>query len=96
MVKDILNFSNYSVIKRIGTGARSAIYLANDEIENTQIALKRVVYERPEDSRVFEQMENEYKTARQIDHPYIRKCYKLKKIRSMLKIWRYCCVRELF
>ena len=42
MAKDILNFNNYRVIKRIGTGARSAIYLANDEIENTQIALKRV------------------------------------------------------
>ena len=96
MVKDILNFSNYSVIKRIGTGTRSAIYLAKDEIDNTQIALKRVVYERPEDSRVFEQMENEYKTARQIDHPYIRKCYKLKKIRKLLKTNEVLLSMEMF
>jgi len=96
MVKDILNFSNYSVIKRIGTGARSAIYLANDEIDKVQIALKRVVYERPEDSRVFEQMENEYKTARQIDHPYIRKCYKLRKIRKFLKTTEVLLSMEMF
>ena len=80
----------------IGTGARSTIYLATDLENNTSIALKRVVFERPEDTRIFEQVETEYKVAKRIDHPYIRKCYKLKKIRSMLKVKEMLLSMELF
>ncbi len=86
MAKDILDIGGFSIIKRIGTGARSTIYLATDNQDNTEIALKRVIYERPQDSRVFEQVETEYKVGRRIDHPYVRKSLKLKKIRGMLKV----------
>jgi serine/threonine protein kinase len=85
MAKDILNVGGFTILRRIGNGARSTIYLATDEQDNSAVALKRVVFERPEDSRVFEQTETEYKVARRIDHPYVRKCYKLKKIRSVFK-----------
>jgi serine/threonine-protein kinase len=76
----------FTIIRRIGNGARSTIYLATDEEDGTLVALKRVIIERPEDHRVIEQTEMEYKVAREIDHPYIRKCYKLQKIRSMFKV----------
>jgi len=74
MPKDILNVGGFTIIKRIGTGARSVIYLAADEQNHTNIALKRVIFEKPEDWRVFEQTQTEYKVARRIDHPYVRKC----------------------
>jgi len=96
MAKDILNVGGFTILKRIGTGARSTIYLATDGQEDNQVALKRVIFEKPEDSRVFEQTENEFKVARRIDHPYVRKCYKLKKIRSMLKLKELLLSMEYF
>ena len=96
MAKDILNVGGFIIIKRIGTGARSTIYLATDEADGTNVALKRVIFERPEDLRVFEQTETEYKVARRIDHPYVRRCYKLKKIRSMFKLKELLLSMEFF
>jgi serine/threonine protein kinase len=96
MAKDILNVGGYTIIKRIGTGARSTIYLAADEFDGTEVALKRVIYEKPEDTRIFEQVETEYKVAKQIDHPYVRKCYELKKIRSMFKVKEMLLTMEYF
>ncbi len=96
MAKDILNVGGFSIVKRIGTGARSTIYEATDQHDNTTVALKRVIFERPEDTRIFEQTETEYKVARRIDHPYVRKCYKLKKIRSMFKVKELLLSMELF
>jgi eukaryotic-like serine/threonine-protein kinase len=85
MGKDILDIGGFRIIRRLGTGARSTIYLAHDDQDDQVVALKRVIYEKPEDSRIFEQVQTEYQVAKKLDHPYIRKCYKLKKIRSLLK-----------
>ena len=96
MAKDILNVGGFVIKKRIGTGARSTIYLATDQQNNTDVALKRVIFERPEDARVFEQTETEYKVAQRVNHPYVRKCYKLKKIRNMFKVKELLLSMELF
>ncbi len=96
MAKVTLDVGGFSIIKRIGTGARSTIYQATDEQDNIDVALKRVVFERPEDSRIFEQVQTEYKVGRRIDHPYIRKCYKLKKIGGIFKAKELLLSMELF
>ena len=96
MGKDILDVGGFTILKRIGTGARSTIYLASDEENGTQVALKRVIFERPEDSRVFEQVETEYKVARSVDHPYVRKCFELRKIRSMFRVKEMLLSMEYF
>ena len=96
MAKNILDVGGFTIIKRIGTGARSTIYLATDEQTKSNVALKRVIFEKPEDSRIFEQVETEYKVARRIDHPYVRKCYKLKKRRSLLKVTEMLLSMEMF
>ena len=85
MAKNILKVPGFDIIKRIGTGARSTIYLAIDEHTEKEVALKRVVYEKPQDARIFEQCEVEFKVAQKIEHPYVRKCYKLRKTRNMFK-----------
>ena len=96
MAKDILDVGGFTIHQRIGTGARSTIYLATNEEDNTKLALKRVIFERPEDIRVFKQVETEYKVARQIDHPYVRKCYELKKIRRMFRTKEILLSMEYF
>jgi len=96
MAKDILDIGSFSLIKRLGTGARSTIYLAKDQHNNAEIALKRVIFEKPEDSRIFEQMETEYKVGSKVDHPYVRKCHKLKKIRGMFRVKEMLLSMEYF
>jgi serine/threonine-protein kinase len=96
MAKDILDIGGFTIIRRIGTGARSTIYLASDDEDDTKVALKRVIFERPEDSRVFEQVQTEYKVACRIDHPYVRKCHKLKKVRGVFKAKEMLLSMEYF
>jgi serine/threonine-protein kinase len=96
MAKNILNVGGYKILKRIGSGARSTIYLATHEETDTTVALKRVLLERPEDSRVFEQVETEYKVARRIDHPYVRKCHSLDRVRSLFKVKELLLSMEYF
>ncbi len=57
MAKDILNIGGYTIIKRLGNGARSTIYSARDDTDDSLVALKRVIMETPEDARVIEQTE---------------------------------------
>jgi len=92
----MLDIDGFSIIKRIGTGARTTIYLARDESTKQAVALKRAVFEYPEDVRIFEQVETEYKVAQKIDHPYIRKCYKLIKKRKFLKVKELLLSMEMF
>ena len=96
MAKDILDIGGFTILRRIGAGARSTIYLASDEENGTKVALKRVIFQKPEDSRIFEQVETEYKVAQQIDNPYVRKCYGLRKIRSMFKVREMLLSMEYF
>ena len=96
MVKDILDIGGFSIIRRLGVGARSTIYLATDLEDDRQVALKRVTFERPEDTRIFEQVDMEYNVAVGIDHPYVRKCFKLRKIRSMFKVKEMLLSMEYF
>ncbi len=67
-----------------------------DEKSRQTIAIKRATLESPEDSRIFEQMETEYKVAKQIDHPYIRKCYKVFRVRKLLRTQELMLSMEYF
>lgn len=96
MSKQPLEIDGFAIIKRIGTGARSTIYLARDESTNQTVALKRAVMECPEDMRIFEQIETEYKVAKHINHPYIRKCHKLIKKRKLMRVTEVLLSMEMF
>lgn len=91
-----IDIDGYSIIRRLGMGARTTIYLATDESAKKQVAIKRATLESPEDARIFEQMETEFKVARQIDNPYIRKCYDLFRFRKLLKTNEVVMVMEYF
>lgn len=96
MAIDRLELDGFTIIKKLGTGARSTIYLALDEETGDTVALKRSVYEKPEDDRIFEQITNEYKVSRAVEHPYLRKCHKLIKVRKVFKIKELLLSMELF
>ena len=96
MAVDRLELDGFTIIKKLGTGARSTIFLALDEENGSTVALKRSIYEKPEDGRIFEQITNEYKVSRIVQHPYLRKCNKLIKIRKMLKVKELLLSMEMF
>ncbi len=96
MAADRLELSGFTIIKKLGTGARSVIYLALDEETGSTVALKRSIYEKSEDHRIFEQIINEYKVSRIVRHPYLRRCNKLIKVRKMLKVKELLLSMEMF
>ena len=96
MNNQILDIDGFTIIKSIGTGARTTIYLARDEATRQKVALKRAILENPEDTRIFEQIANEYKVSQNIDHPYIRKCHKIIKKRKLLKVNEVLLSMEMF
>lgn len=96
MGKNTIDLDGYTIIRRIGTGARSVIYLAVEEATRNRVALKRAVFEAPEDTRIFEQIETEYKVSKQLDHPYIRKCHDLIRNRKLLKTQELMMTMEFF
>lgn len=96
MEKNIIDLDGYTIIRRIGTGARSVIYLAVEEATKKRVAVKRAFFEAPEDTRIFEQIETEFKVSKQIDHPYIRKCYELFRTRKLLKTQELVLTMEFF
>jgi len=96
MAKDILNVGGFTILGRLGKGARTTIYRATDDEDGQEVALKRIVLQRPEDARVLEQTETEYNIATKIDHPYIRKCFKIKKIKRLFRVRELVMSMELF
>jgi len=96
MAVERLELEGFTIIKKLGVGARSTIYLAKDEETGQTVALKRCVYEKPEDLRIFEQIENEYEVSQAVNHPYLRKCRKLIKVRKLLKVKELLLTMDLF
>jgi serine/threonine-protein kinase len=96
MINPTIDIEGFTVIRRLGAGARTTIYLATDEATKQNVALKRIVFEYPEDTRIMEQIETEYRVARQIDHPYIRKCRKLIRKRRLLRTKELLLAMEMF
>ncbi|RKY11833.1 MAG: hypothetical protein DRP52_05395 [Planctomycetota bacterium] len=96
MARNTIDIDGYTIIRRIGTGARSVIYLAVEDATKKRVALKRAVLEAPEDMRIFKQIETEYKVSSQIDHPYIRKCHDLVRFRKLFRTNELLLIMEFF
>jgi len=84
-----LRIPGYQVVDYLGSGARSTIWRVRDRDRNRFYALKRV-YKNPEDDgRYLAQAINEFRIARRLDHPTIRKCIRLR------RLWKWFRVHEL-
>ena len=80
------NVPGYTVVRRIGTGARSTIWQIRQQKTGTLFALKRVVRREKKQDRFFNQVLNEVEIGQQLDHPAIRKIIQLRKVRSVLAV----------
>jgi eukaryotic-like serine/threonine-protein kinase len=81
----------FQIIKELGRGAASVIYLVHDPESREIWALKHVEKVGPKDDRFLEQAEKEYEVARNLDHPSIRKIHRLIK-----KKVRFLTLKELY
>lgn len=86
----------YEILGKLGTGAGSKIYLASDPVTSQVYALKYVVRDEAAQSRILDQLYNEYKVCRQFSHPVLRKCLAVKDKRTLLfKVTEAVLVMEL-
>jgi len=76
----------YQVVRLLGTGAHSTIWEVRDMQTQRPYAIKRVVKNDKTDDRFIQQAVNEYEVAQRIDHPNVRKIYKLRKIRKLFSV----------
>lgn len=76
----------YSYVCTLGHGARSRIVQVVEIRTGKTYALKRVIRNSDEDDRFIEQGENEFRVASQVDHPAIRHCHQIRRIRKWMKI----------
>lgn len=84
-MNDVNRISGYNVLSVLGHGANSTIYAVQAPRDSQVYALKRVIRSGPEDQRFVDQAVNEYRVCSQIDHPAVRKCYKLIRKRKFLQ-----------
>jgi eukaryotic-like serine/threonine-protein kinase len=90
-----LELPGYQVMQYLGSGANSTIWSIRDERTGRLYALKRIVKNEPADERFFEQARNEFATAQQLDHPSIRKCYRLRSVRRWIRARELLLFMEL-
>ena len=84
----------YEVLARLGDGARSTIYAVKDK-HNQVYALKHVVKNKPKDSRFLEQAVLEHRVASKLNHPCLRRSYKLVRHRQLLRVSEVFALMEL-
>ncbi len=85
----------YQVVQFLGSGARSTIWQVRDRQTSQYFALKRVVKKHLADQRFLEQAINEYVVAGKLEHPVIRKIYRMRKVKEWLRLREIHLVMEL-
>ena len=86
----------FRILSELGRGAASIIYLAQDEKTKQVWALKDVQKKDAKSQRFLDQAEMEYKIAKKLNHPAIRKIDRMiKKKKGLRHIKRLYLVMEL-
>ncbi|HEB60890.1 MAG TPA: serine/threonine protein kinase [Phycisphaeraceae bacterium] len=86
---------NYKVLAELGTGAASKLYAVQDPKSKQVWALKRVVKKNPKDQRFLDQTEREAEVGSKVNHPNVRKVYKLIRVKKLLKTVEMHLLMEL-
>lgn len=88
--------SGYSIIQKLGDGARSQVYQVVETATGKNYALKRVTRESHEDHRFLEQAITGYRIAKAVNHSYLQKAYELRRIRRFFRLIEVQVVMEYF
>lgn len=73
------------ILDHLGKGAKSQIWKVQDPGTGEIYAVKRVIKECEEDERYFEQTRTEHQIGSKVNHAYLRKAFKLSKIKKWMK-----------
>ncbi|HOB75979.1 MAG TPA: serine/threonine-protein kinase [Phycisphaerae bacterium] len=76
----------YTVYERLGTGARSTIWLVVDQRTGEQYALKRVVRRAVDDDRYIVQAQNDFEISSRLNHPSLRRSIDMRKVRKFFQV----------
>ena len=90
-----LSVPGYRILKHLGNGARSTIWQARNNETGDLIALKRVLKQGSSDQRFLDQAANEFHVAEHLDHPVVRKVFKLRRIRKLIRVHELHLYMEL-
>ena len=85
---------NYDVMAVLGQGARSMIYAVKDK-KNNVFALKHVLKGENDDHRYIDQAVLEHQIAQAVNHPTLRKSFKLIRRRELLRVTEVIVMMEL-
>lgn len=94
MARTFAQLPGYDVLARIGRGAGAVIYSGRERATRREVTIKHVVRHGPDDDRFLEQAETEYEVATKMDHPALRKCYDIVRVRRWLKTAELYLVME--
>lgn len=81
-----LELPDYQMIKQIGTGAGSKIYLAKEFRSGKMFAVKHVERNSSNDDKFIDQVEAEFAVSHALDHRYLRHSYSIHRVRNMLQV----------
>lgn len=87
--------AGYRVLARVGKGAASELYAVQDPRTKQVWALKHVLKTNEKDHRFVEQVQTEFTVGSKLDHPHVRKVYRIIKHRKRFKICAVSLVMEL-
>lgn len=85
MGKTFASLPGYEVVGRIGRGAHAIIYRARERSTRQEIALKHVIRRNADDEKFLKQAETEYEVAHRFEHPFLRRCVNIVRVRKWLK-----------
>jgi serine/threonine-protein kinase len=92
--KTISLLPEYEFVSRIGRGAGATISLAISVADKQQVAIKHIARRGPADDRFIAQAETEYEVSHQLDHPSLRRCLDMVRIRKWLKTQHLFLIME--
>lgn len=85
MSREFAQLPGYEIIEKIGKGAGAILYEAFDKAKQRRVTIKHVVRHGPAEDRFIEQAEGEFAVGQKLDHPTLRKCLDMVRIRRWLK-----------
>jgi serine/threonine-protein kinase len=86
--------SGYTVYERLGTGARSTIWLVSEHRTGKLYALKRVVRRATDDDRFLNQAINDYDISSRLNHENLRQSYDIRRLRRLFQLRELHVVME--
>jgi serine/threonine protein kinase len=89
-----VQLAGYKFVRQLGTGAGSRIFLARRVEDDQKVAVKHILRDVPDGERFIAQAESEYEIASQLDHPSLRRCVALHRVRKLLQTKELLLVME--